>query len=123
MRFLLILITFLLGSGTVALAAEKPITMTRVQQQALGIKVAPVEATEQSWSIPYPAQVVVPNAQLRVVSALQTGLLETLLVADAMTRYLMRVTEDTPLMTIAQLFIQHLRISLQLWLMVRRLWN
>ena len=78
MRFTLILTAFLLGSA----AAETPITMTTVQQQALGIKSIPVDATEQSWSIPYPAQVVVPNAQLRVVSALQTGLLETLLVAE-----------------------------------------
>lgn len=82
MRVSLILIAFLLGSATAALAAEKPVTMTAVQQQALGIKVAPVEPTEHSWSIPYPAQVVVPNAQLRVVSALQTGLLESLLVAE-----------------------------------------
>ena len=89
MRFLLkqqivagSILALLLSSGTTALAAEKPVSMTTEQQQALGIKVAPVEATEQSWSIPYPAQVVVPNAQLRVVSALQTGLLETLLVAE-----------------------------------------
>jgi len=32
---------------------------------------------------------------------------QPLMVADAMTRYLMRVTEDTPLLTIAQLFIHH----------------
>ncbi len=92
MRLLLILTAFLLGSTTATVAAEKPVTITNEQQQALGIKVAPVEATEQSWSIPYPARVVVPNAQLRVVSALQTGLLETLLVAEGQ-----KVTKGQPL--------------------------
>ncbi len=82
MRPFLISLALLLGSMGAAPAAEKPVTVTKSQQESLGIKVAPVEPTEQSWSIPYPAQVVVPNAQLRVVSAPQNGLLETLLVAE-----------------------------------------
>ncbi len=79
--FPLFIATILLSLSGGAVTA-KPISITAEQQQALGIKVAPVKAVELSWSIPYPAQVVVPNAQLRVVSALQTGLLETLLVAE-----------------------------------------
>jgi len=72
----------ILGGMSASLAAERVVPVSPVQREALGIRVAPVEPTAQSWSIPYPARVVVPNAQLRVVTAPQSGLLETLLVAE-----------------------------------------
>ncbi len=83
MRAILIsILLLLLGGVGAALAQESLVPVSKEQQKSLGIRVAPVEPAEQAWSIPYPAQVVVPNAQLRVVSAPQSGLLETLLAAE-----------------------------------------
>ncbi len=79
---LIVIATLLLPGLCGGTVVADPLPVSAEQRQALGIKTAPVEAVEQSWSIPYPAQVVVPNAQLRVVSALQSGLLESLLVAE-----------------------------------------
>ncbi len=84
MRRFLIPLALLLGFGP-ALQAAPQIPLSTDQQRSLGIQTAPVTPTQQSWSISYPAQVVVPNAQLRVVSAPQSGLLETLLAAEGET--------------------------------------
>lgn len=61
------------------------IAMEASQQQALGIKSASVESVESAWQTPYPAKVVVPNSQLRVVSAPLGGLLKSLHVAEGET--------------------------------------
>ena len=65
-----------------ALPADELIQMTAEQRQALDVRSAPVEPASDALSPAYPAEVVVPNAQLRVVSAPQAGLLESLLVAE-----------------------------------------
>ncbi len=72
---------FMLLQGTV-LAAEDVIPTTPEQERALGITVAPLRATKDIIGTKFPAEVVVPNVQLRVVSALQPGLIEVLLVAE-----------------------------------------
>jgi RND family efflux transporter MFP subunit len=76
-----VLITALLCVTHTVFAGEF-IAMTAAQQQALDIRNQKVEAVTDALSPAYPAQVVVPNAQLRVVSAPQEGLLATLLVAE-----------------------------------------
>ncbi len=64
-----------------ALQAGSPIVMSQQQQQDAGVAVAVPEPAEHAYGEPLPAKVVVPNAQLRVVSAMQGGLVEILLVA------------------------------------------
>ena len=64
------------------LQAGERITMTAEQQQALNVRSSLVEPVTDALSPAYPAQIVVPNAPLRVVSAPQAGLLEALLVAE-----------------------------------------
>ncbi len=55
------------------------------QQQALGLSSDTIEAVDYSWSNTFPAKVVVPNAQLRVVATPLGGLLESLLVSEGET--------------------------------------
>lgn len=52
------------------------------QRQTFGIKTHPAQLINRSWSKPYPSEVKVPNAQLRVVSAPLDGVVEALLVAE-----------------------------------------
>lgn len=73
---------FVLALAGSPLQAADLIPMSQTQRQAMGIRTAPVTVIEQSWSVPYPAQVEVPTAQLRVISTPLGGLLETLLVAE-----------------------------------------
>ncbi len=71
--------TLLLPVLTVAAA---PIALDADQQRAFGVElVAPISADE-TLSRRYPAEVAVPNRQLRVVAAPQSGVLETLRVAE-----------------------------------------
>lgn len=58
-----------------------PIVMSEKQQQDYGIATAIPEPAGQAYGDRLPAKVVVPNAQLRVVSAWQGGLVEDLFVA------------------------------------------
>lgn len=58
------------------------IVMEASQQQALGIKSGSIEAVKSAWETPYPAKVVVPNSQLRVVSTPLGGLLKSLRVSE-----------------------------------------
>ncbi len=81
MRHFLISTALLLGSMSAA-AVENIVPVSPTQRESLGIETAPVEPADQAWSIPYPAKVVVPNAQLRVVSTPLSGLLERLEVAE-----------------------------------------
>ncbi len=66
-----------LGAG----AEAASIVMDQAQRKAFGITVAAPEPATDLYSHGLPAEVVVPNAQLRVVSAHQGGLVERLLVA------------------------------------------
>lgn len=59
----------------------EPLAITPEQREALGIEVAVVGQEAGVAGAPRPAQVVVPNAQLRVVSARVAGVVETLHVA------------------------------------------
>jgi cobalt-zinc-cadmium efflux system membrane fusion protein len=81
------------ASGRVALAvaltltvAESPagdlIRINPEQQAAFGVQLANPVAAGESLTRRYPAEVAVPNLQLRVVSAPQSGMLESLLVAE-----------------------------------------
>ncbi len=62
--------------------AENLISISQEQRQAMGIRSALVVEASESWSVPYPAQVQVPTAQLRVVSTPLSGLLSGLQVAE-----------------------------------------
>lgn len=60
-------------------AAE--IAMPEKQQQSLGIRVVPLVKNGQMRSKQFPAEITVPIAQERIVTAPQSGLLDTLYVA------------------------------------------
>lgn len=65
-------------------AAEKAaaeIVMPEKQQQSLGIRVSPLVKNGQMRSKQFPAEITVPIAQERIVTAPQSGLLDTLYVA------------------------------------------
>lgn len=76
----ILMISALLFAG--GLPAADLIPVDSVQREALGIRSGEVQTVTGAWGAPYPAKVRVPNAQLRVVSAPQEGLLATLLVAE-----------------------------------------
>ena len=78
-------ITLLLMGIALSLEAGTPIPISADQRDAFGIRTATIERVESATSAAYPAKVVVPNAQLRVVSAPQSGLLEALLVSEGET--------------------------------------
>jgi len=63
-------------------ATAATIALTPAQQSALAVEVAPVASADQALSRPYPAQVRVPNDQLRVVASPESGVIEALLVAE-----------------------------------------
>ncbi len=65
-----------------SLEAGTPVPMTTSQREAFAIQSTAIEKVQSATSAAYPAKVVVPNAQLRVVSAPQGGLLEALLVSE-----------------------------------------
>ena len=79
-------LTFLLVALITKSFAESPqidlIVMEASQQKALGIVSEPVKPVVSVWNAPYPAKIMVPNSQLRVVSAPLSGLLESLRVAE-----------------------------------------
>ncbi|MGD8588419.1 MAG: efflux RND transporter periplasmic adaptor subunit [Chromatiales bacterium] len=72
---------FLMGLS-LSLQAGNLISISTDQRDAFGIRTSTLERVESAISTAYPAKVVVPNAQLRVVSAPQGGLLATLLVSE-----------------------------------------
>ena len=75
-------LSVLLLSLSLPLAAGTPVPMTPQQREAFAIRTSGIEPVSSAISSAYPAKVVVPNAQLRVVSAPQSGLLEALLVSE-----------------------------------------
>lgn len=72
----------MLMSLALSLEAGTPVPMSPSQREAFDIRTTPIEMVDAATSTAYPAKVVVPNAQLRVVSAPQGGLLEALLVSE-----------------------------------------
>ena len=58
------------------------IKLTVAQSKAYGITTEPLKKTSDVLGARYPAEVVVPNSQLQVISALQGGLVERLLAAE-----------------------------------------
>jgi len=79
---------FLQLGAALALTASLPavagdrIELTPGQQRAFGVELAEATPAQQTLTRRYPAQVAVPNPQLRVVAAPQAGVLEALLVAE-----------------------------------------
>ncbi len=78
-----LLMTCLLAITVTSPAAQATddIHFTPAQLKTLGIMVAPLEPASVVLSSRFPARVVIPPAQERVVSASQSGLVEALLVA------------------------------------------
>ena len=66
-------------------AATELIRISKEQRAALGVQEAAPEAVNQQHGELLPARVAIPNAQLRVVTAPQQGLVEVLLVAEGET--------------------------------------
>lgn len=86
-HFLIFLLTALLLTIVLPASAGKDtdtLPLTPVQQQQLGIETLTLEAGGIATQGGLPAQVVVPPAQLRVVSAPLPGLIEAVLVAPGM---------------------------------------
>ncbi|MDZ7751573.1 MAG: efflux RND transporter periplasmic adaptor subunit [Gammaproteobacteria bacterium] len=77
--------------GVLAQAPEL-LELSPQQTQAFGIETVAVQPVEHALGQDYPAQVTVPNAQLRVVSTPLDGVVEALLVAEGET-----VARDQPL--------------------------
>lgn len=78
-----ILMALAVGTApAVAAPTANLIPLAPEQQKAFGIELATPEASGEALSRRYPAKVIVPNRQMRVVSAPQGGILETLLVAE-----------------------------------------
>ncbi len=78
------LIRFLLVVGLCwvgVVSAANDVAMTARQSQALGIETAPLAAPSAASGSGVPAQVVIPNHQLRVISTPLAGMVENLLVA------------------------------------------
>ncbi len=58
------------------------VALSHAQQESYGIITASLQTAMAVLGARYPAEVVVPNTQLQVVSALQGGLVEALMVAE-----------------------------------------
>lgn len=67
--------------GAELAVAGNDVLMSATQSQALGIETAPLAAPSASSGSGLPAQVVIPNHQLRVISAPLPGMVESLEVA------------------------------------------
>ncbi|MCP5382289.1 MAG: efflux RND transporter periplasmic adaptor subunit [Kordiimonadaceae bacterium] len=71
---------FLLES--VAFASDEQIRITATQVDKMGIATQNVEKISSVWSTAFPAQVVIPNAQIRVLNPMLPGLVNILYVAE-----------------------------------------
>jgi cobalt-zinc-cadmium efflux system membrane fusion protein len=79
MRIILILFVYI--ACVSSQAEERFVAINAQQRLALGIQVAPPHSATEMQGAAVPGKVVVPNAQLVVVSASQPGLVERLFVA------------------------------------------
>ena len=80
MRLTVILLGLFLPA-VYAVDHHQAIPLTETEIRALGIETAPIKVSSESFSPSYPAQVVVPNAQIRVVGANVAGLISRIDVA------------------------------------------
>ena len=77
------LILCLASHAPLAMAAQPAlVAISAEQQRAFGVELATPTVAEDTLTRRYPAQVAVPNPQLRVVSTPQAGVIEALLVAE-----------------------------------------
>ncbi|MCG5509504.1 efflux RND transporter periplasmic adaptor subunit [Ectothiorhodospira lacustris] len=76
-----LLLAALLG-GQIAAAAPPSLPLTKTQAQALGVEWASPLAADHFLSGRYPGVVAIPTAQLRVITARQSGVIEHLTVAE-----------------------------------------
>lgn len=83
MNYLFVLITAVIVLSGNAQAAD--VTMTLAQQKSLGVVVAPVGKNTLISSRRFPAEIVIPVGQERIVSAPQSGLLDQMHVAAGQT--------------------------------------
>jgi len=77
----ILLAGFLMLSSLSTVAADL-VPISQTQRNALGIETAPLAAIGKRLGPRLPGKVAVPNDQLRIVTAPQPGLVETLLVAE-----------------------------------------
>lgn len=84
MRLFLFAILFVFNINTLAETKSNSfaITLSKAQIESYGISTASLEPTSEVLGARYPAEVVVPNSQLKVIGALQGGLVESLMVAE-----------------------------------------
>lgn len=76
-----IMLFSLIGKAQAADAVMTEVVMTKAQQQSLGVAVSPIGKNTMLNSRRFPAEIMVPVGQERVVSAPQSGLLDQLYVA------------------------------------------
>ncbi len=75
-------LSILLFMVVLPVVASELVPFTERQSQALQIETAAIQVTRTITSANLPGKVVVPNAQLHIVTVPQRGLVETLLVAE-----------------------------------------
>lgn len=87
----------LIGSATASLA-EDEVKVSPAQMQSLGVHVTHPVSSRTDQTLPYPAQIVIPTPQLRVVSAPVAGMVTSLSVArgDRVTPGQRLVTLESP---------------------------
>ena len=77
-----VILLILLLAGMLPVSATELIQVTENQRKALQIKTAALEVAGDAISASLPAEVVVPNSQLHIVTAPLAGMVETLLAAE-----------------------------------------
>ena len=84
MRLFLFISAFVFSINTLAetTSDQNLITLSPAQTESYGITTAPLQTVSEVLGARYPAEVAVPNSQLHVISALQGGLVEVLMVAE-----------------------------------------
>lgn len=78
----IILISFCVNALADTIANDSLIKLSSDQSKSYGIVTAPLKQAGEVLGARYPAVVVVPNSQLKVISVLQGGLVEGLMVAE-----------------------------------------
>ncbi len=78
-KFAILLVLMLIGPVS---AADKVVRLDERQITALGIETQAVEVVDKTMSKDFPAKVVVPNSQLRIVGSPLDGVIEALLAAE-----------------------------------------
>ncbi|WP_321390393.1 efflux RND transporter periplasmic adaptor subunit [Emcibacter sp.] len=62
--------------------AQESITLEMTRLKSLGIETSTPEAVKTVWSMAYPAEVVIPNNQIQIVTSLYPGLVKILYVGE-----------------------------------------